>query len=101
MLSGDRSGSRPGEFANSVAADFTALHPETPLVFEVVTYDAAYDTLATQIRADNPPDFAGPVGVSGIESFHGQWLDQTSLISSAGFDLSGYDPKLVDFFKTD
>ena len=88
------------EFANSVAADFTALHPETPLVFEVVTYDAAYDTLATQIRADNPPDFAGPVGVSGIESFHGQWLDQTPLISSAGFDMSGYDPKLIDFFKT-
>jgi multiple sugar transport system substrate-binding protein len=89
------------EFENSVAADFSAAHPDTPLVFEVVTYDAAYDQLATQIQAQNPPDFAGPVGVSGIETFHGQWTDLTPLITSAGFDLSVYDQKLVDFYKTD
>jgi multiple sugar transport system substrate-binding protein len=89
------------EFENKVAADFTAANPDTPLIFEVVTYDSAYDQLATEIGGANPPDFAGPVGVSGIESFHGQWKDLTPLIQSSGFDLSVYDPKLVEFYKTD
>ena len=58
-----------------VVADFNASHPNITLSLEIITYDAARDTLATQIAAGNGPDIVGPVGVGGAEAFHGQWLD--------------------------
>ena len=81
-----------------VAADFSEQHPTADLTFEVVTYDAAYDTLSTQILGGNPPDIVGPAGVGGLEAFHGQWLDLQPYIESTGFDLSQYDQGAVDFY---
>jgi multiple sugar transport system substrate-binding protein len=82
-----------------VAAAVTDAFPNITLKFEVVTYDAARDTLATQIASGNGPDIVGPVGVGGAEAFHGQWLDLGPLIAEAGYDLSQFDPGAVDFYK--
>ena len=83
-----------------VVDDFNASHPNIHLTFEVVTYDAARDTLSTQIASGNGPDIVGPVGVGGAEAFHGQWLDLAPLIEETGYDVAQYDPGAVDFYKT-
>ncbi|HYN88485.1 MAG TPA: extracellular solute-binding protein, partial [Ardenticatenaceae bacterium] len=59
------------EVENQVVEAFNASHPDIQLVLEVVDYDAARDTLSTQIASGNPPDIVGPVGVNGAEAFHG------------------------------
>ena len=71
------------------------------MTFEVVTYDAAVNTLSTTIAGGNPPDIVGPVGVGGIEGFHGQWLDLAPYLETAGFDLSIYPQEAVDFYNTE
>jgi multiple sugar transport system substrate-binding protein len=78
---------------------FNASHPNIKLSFDVVTYDAARNTLATQIASGNGPDIVGPVGVGGSEAFHGQWLDLGPLIEKTGYDLSQLDKGAVDFYK--
>jgi multiple sugar transport system substrate-binding protein len=83
-----------------VAADFSAQHPTATLTFEAITYGEAYNTLATQIAAGNPPDVVGPAGVGGLEAFHGQWLDLAPYIASSGFDLSRFDAGAVEFYNT-
>src|SRR5215216_2633376 len=45
-----------------VVDDFNATHPNIELVMEVVTNEAARDTLATEIASGNGPDVIGPVG---------------------------------------
>src|SRR6266487_4600207 len=68
------------EVEQKIVEQFNASHPKIQLIFEAVTYNAARDTLATEIAAGNPPDIVGPVGVGGAEAFHGQWLDLSDLI---------------------
>src|SRR5688572_14379531 len=87
------------EVENKVVEAFNASHPNIKLVLEVVAYEAARDTLATEISSGNPPDIVGPVGVSGAEAFHGRWLDLSPLIDAAGYDLNQYDEGAVDFYK--
>jgi multiple sugar transport system substrate-binding protein len=82
-----------------VVEAFNASHPKIQLILEVVTYDAARDTLSTEIASGNPPDIVGPVGVGGAEAFHGQWLDLSDLIKKTNYDLSQFDPGAVDFYK--
>jgi multiple sugar transport system substrate-binding protein len=84
-----------------VAAGFGAKHSGSTLKFEVVTYDAARDTLSTQIASGNSPDLVGPVGVGGLAAFDGQWLDLTDHIAKTGYDTSQYDPSAVEFYNTD
>ena len=84
-----------------VAAGFGTAHPGSSLKFEVVTYDAARDTLSTQIASGSGPDIVGPVGVGGLAAFDGQWLDLAPHISATGYDTSQYDPAAVDFYNTD
>jgi multiple sugar transport system substrate-binding protein len=81
--------------------DFNASQDEIELVLEVVPYDSARDTLATQIAAGAGPDIIGPVGWGGSNAFYGQWLDMAPYIESTGFDTSVYDPALIDFYQTE
>ncbi len=69
------------------------------LVMDVVPNNTAYDVLKTQIAAGDVPDIVGPVGVRGLASFEGAWLDLNPYIQASGFDLSDYDPALVEFYK--
>jgi multiple sugar transport system substrate-binding protein len=81
-----------------VVADFNATHDDIELVLEIVDYDSAFDTMATEVAGGNAPDIVGPVGVSGAEAFHGQWLDLTDLIESTGYDMSQFPEASVDFY---
>lgn len=83
---------------NRIVEEFNATHPNIHLTFEVVTYDEARDTLATQLAAGNPPDIVGPVGIGGAEAFHGEWLDLNPLIEQSGFDLSKYEQAAVELY---
>jgi len=59
----------------------------------------SYNALKALIAAGNAPDIVGPVGKAGRASFQGAWADITPLAEKAGFNLSNYDPKLLDFTK--
>jgi len=78
---------------------YNASQDEIELVLEIVDADNAPDTLATQIAAGNAPDIVGPVGIKGRDQFKGAWLDLTSLIEANNYDLSGFDPAMVQFYE--
>src|SRR5688500_8743393 len=84
-----------------VVADFNASQDEIQLILEIVPFDAARDTLSTQIASGNGPDIVGPVGWGGSNDFFGQWLDIGPYIESSGVDLSIFDPALVEFYQTE
>lgn len=86
------------EAQESVVADFNASQDEIELVLEIVDNDAAAGVLTTQIAAGNAPDIVGPVGVRGRSQFPGNFLDITSLIEENNYDLSDFDPSLVEFY---
>ena len=83
---------------NAVVDAFNESHDDIELVLEIVDYDSAFDVMSVEIAGGNAPDIAGPVGVSGAEAFHGQWLDLTDLIESTGFDTSQFTEGSVDFY---
>lgn len=82
----------------AVVEQFNASQDEIHLVLEIVDADVAADTLATQIAAGNAPDVVGPVGVKGRDGFKGAWLDLTDLIATTNYDLTDFDPALVEFY---
>jgi multiple sugar transport system substrate-binding protein len=96
-------GTNPEQVAvqEEVVADFNASQDEIELVLEIVPYESARDTLSTQIASGAGPDIVGPVGWGGSNDFYGQWLDITPYIESSGFDLSVFDPALVEFYQTE
>jgi multiple sugar transport system substrate-binding protein len=96
-------GTNPEQIAiqEEVVADFNASQDSIELVLEVVPFDAAKDTLSTQIAAGAAPDIIGPVGWGGSAAFYGQWLDLTPQIEASGYDTSVFDPALVEFYQTE
>jgi multiple sugar transport system substrate-binding protein len=78
--------------------EFNASQDKIELVLEIVDNDVAADTLATQIAGGNAPDVVGPVGVRGRDTFKGAWLDLQALMDVAQYDLSDFDPALVEFY---
>jgi multiple sugar transport system substrate-binding protein len=93
-------GSDEGTFApqQAVVDEINAAQDDFELVLEIVDNDVAYDTLATQIAAGNAPDIVGPVGIRGRDTFFGAWLDLQPYIDQYDYDLSDFDPTLVDFY---
>ncbi|MDE2854417.1 MAG: ABC transporter substrate-binding protein, partial [Chloroflexota bacterium] len=84
-----------------VVADFNESQDAIELVLEIVDNEQAYDVLSTQIAAGNAPDIVGPMGIRGRASFPGAWLDLTSLIEANDYDLSDFDPALIDFYRVE
>ena len=82
-----------------VVEDFNASHPNINLELQIVDYLEAFDTMSVQVAGGNAPDIVGPVGVSGSEGFHGQWLDLTDLIEANNYDLSQFSQGSVEFYK--
>jgi multiple sugar transport system substrate-binding protein len=76
---------------------------EACLILNIVYNDGgggnSYNALRALIAGGNPPDIVGPVGKNGRASFQGAWADVGALADAAGYDLSKYDPKLLDFTK--
>jgi len=84
-----------------VVADFNASQDEVELVLNIAaSNETARDALSTLIAAGTPPDIVGPVGVAGGNAFADQWMDLAPLIESSGFDLSTFDPSLVELYRT-
>lgn len=83
----------------AIVDQFNASQSDIRLVLEIVDNDTAYDTLATQIAGGNAPDLVGPVGIRGRDSFKGAWLDLQPLMDAANYDLSDFDPAMVDFYR--
>jgi multiple sugar transport system substrate-binding protein len=83
----------------AVVDEFNASQDRIELILEIVANEAAYDTLATQIAAGNAPDIVGPVGIRGRDSFKGAWLDLQPMIDKYNYDLSDFDPAMVDFYQ--
>lgn len=83
----------------AIVDEFNASQSDIKLTLEVVDNAQAFDVLATQIAAGNAPDIVGPMGVRGRESFPGVWLDLSSLIESNSYDLSDFDPALIEFYR--
>jgi multiple sugar transport system substrate-binding protein len=96
-------GTDPGQITvqEEVVSDYNASQDEIELILEVVPYDAARDTLSTQIASGAGPDIIGPVGWGGSNDFYGQWLDISPYIQSTGFDTSIFDPALIVFYQTE
>jgi multiple sugar transport system substrate-binding protein len=84
-----------------VVEEFNASQDDIELVLEIVDNAQAYDVLNTQIAAGNAPDIVGPMGIRGRSSFPGAWLDLSGLIESTEYDLSDFDPALVEFYKVE
>ncbi|MFO7681571.1 MAG: extracellular solute-binding protein [Chloroflexota bacterium] len=96
-------GTDPNQVAiqEQVVADFNASQDQIELVLEVVPYDAARDTLSTQIASGAGPDIIGPVGIGGSNDFYGQFLDVAPLVESTGFDTSIFDPALLEIYRSE
>jgi multiple sugar transport system substrate-binding protein len=89
------------EAQNKVVADFNASQDKINLVIQIVVFAQGRDTYSTLIAAGTPPDIVGPVGVGGSNAFTDRWMDLTPLIDKNSYDLSVFDPALLDLYKTD
>jgi multiple sugar transport system substrate-binding protein len=86
---------------NQVVEEFNASQDEIELVLNIASsFDTGRDTLSTLIAAGTPPEIVGPVGVGGSNAFASQWLDLQPYVDSTGYDLSVFDPALVDLYRT-
>jgi multiple sugar transport system substrate-binding protein len=94
-------GTQPEQIAveEAVVESFNAGQDSIELQLEVVQREVAYETLAARIDAGDAPDIIGPLGVLASNSFAGQFLDLGPLVESTGFDLSGYEPAQVEFWR--
>lgn len=82
----------------AIVDEFNASQEDIRMTLEVVA-QTPFDVLATEIAAGNAPDIVGPMGIRGRASFPGAWLDLTDLIESTSYDLSDFDPTLVNFYR--
>ena len=85
----------------AIVEEYNASQNEIELLLEIVDNDAAYDVLNTQIAAGNAPDIIGPMGIRGRASFPGAWLDLQGQIDKTNYDLSDFDPELVEFYQVE
>lgn len=88
------------EAQEQVVADFNASQDEIELQITLVPFESGRDTLSTLIAAGTSPDIVGPVGVGGSNAFADQWADLQPLVDSTGYDLSAFDPALLDLYRT-
>jgi multiple sugar transport system substrate-binding protein len=89
------------EAQNAIVEEFNASQEEIELVINIgASFETSRDTFSTLVAAGTPPDIVGPIGVGGSNAFLDQWADLTPYVESSGYDLSAYDPALVDLYRT-
>jgi multiple sugar transport system substrate-binding protein len=96
-------GTQPAQIdaQNQVVADFNASQDAIELVINIgADFTTSRDTFSTLVAAGTAPDIVGPVGVGGSNAFQDVWADLTPLVEAASFDLSVFDPALVDLYRT-
>ncbi|MBE3037335.1 MAG: extracellular solute-binding protein, partial [Chloroflexi bacterium] len=78
---------------------FNTSQTDACVTLQVVHNPESYDTLKAMLASGSTPDIVGPVGKAGRASFQGAFADVSLLAKDAGFDLTKYDPALLDFTK--
>ena len=76
---------------------YNASQTEACVIMNVVYNTRTRGALEAMIAGGNSPDIVGPVGKAGRANFQGAWADITPLAEAAGYDLSQYDPALLEF----
>lgn len=90
------------EVQNKVVEEFNASQDEIELVINIASAnEAADDLFTTLVAGGTPPDIVGPVGVGGSNRYEDLWADLQPLVDATGYDLSAFDPALVELYKTD
>lgn len=88
------------EAQNAVVEAFNESQDEIELVINIgANFETSRDTMSTLIAAGNAPDIVGPVGVGGSNAYIDLWADLNPLVEASGYDLSAYDPALVDLYR--
>jgi multiple sugar transport system substrate-binding protein len=94
-------GSQPNDVEKEKAwvDAYNASQKEACVIMNVVynTGSNSYDAFRALLAGGNAPDIVGPVGKAGRANFQGSWADITPLAEAAGYDLSQYDPALLEF----
>jgi len=80
-------------------AKYNASQNEIELILEIVDADNARDVLSTQIAAGNPPNIVGPMGIKGRAAFPGAWLDLQPFMDQVNYDVTDFDPALIEFYR--
>jgi multiple sugar transport system substrate-binding protein len=93
-------GTQPSQIdaEQAFAKAYNASQTDVYLQLEIINNTQASDILKTEISAGNGPDIIGPVGVEGLNLFADQLLDLKPLIESTGYQSTGVDQALIDFF---
>jgi multiple sugar transport system substrate-binding protein len=96
-------GSQPDDVKKERAwvEKYNAGQTEACVILNVVYNSGSnsYDALRAMIAGGNAPDIVGPTGKAGRAAFQGAWADLEPLAKAAGYDLTQYDPKLLEFMK--
>ncbi len=87
------------EVQNQVMEEFNATHDDIKLEIIVSDFDVSRQTLSTLIASGDAPDIVGPVGVGGSNDYAGSFLDLQPIIDELGYDLSRWNPGLVEFYR--
>lgn len=88
------------EVQNKVVEEFNASQNEIELVISIASAnEAADDLFTTLVAGGTPPDIVGPIGVGGSNRYADLWADLQPLVDSTGYDLSVFDPALVDLYR--
>ncbi len=95
-------GTQPAQIGPEQAfiSAYNASQTDVYIQYEIVDNTQAATILKTQIAAGNAPDIIGPVGVEGLNLFADQLLDLKPQIASTGYQSTGVDQALVDFFNS-
>ncbi len=96
-------GTTPNQQAiqRNVVSKFNEAHPNIKLTLQITDYNQAPDILAQQFASGDGPDIVGPMGFGGSNRFHDEWFDLSPLIVDTNYDLTQFNPELVNMYKTD
>lgn len=83
----------------AVREQFNAEHEDIQLEIIVADFDVSRDTLSTLIASGDAPDIIGPVGIGGSNDYAGTFLNLDPIIEELDYDLSRWNPALVDFYR--
>lgn len=84
-----------------VVEDFNKSQDVVCLDLQVAPYESAEQQLQVMIAAGDAPDIIGPVTIGGAAPFHGMWLDLEPYAREYRFDLSDFDPAVIEAHRTE
>ncbi len=68
---------------------------------ELISISISYNDLDSLIASGNAPDIVGPIGRETMSRYSGLFLDLEPLIDEFNYDVSDFDPALLDYYRED